>query len=263
MKKYIFLAILIILGAGGYTAYLSFEGTVKKAVNHYGSQVTGTQVELGGISFSPLKGELILTNLTVANPKNYSKPYLMSLGKIGVAVDIKSLFSDTIVVKSIDIQNPAITYEMMTLTKNNISQLMTNISKNSASAEKKQPAAAKTTEKKVEPKASSSSKKVVIDSLVISGGKIELAANIAGQAASASVDLPAIEMKDIGKNKKMSIVETISLVMNKILNTSYESVVNSNAANIENIAKDTINKVLENATEGKKIKEGLKDLLSF
>ena len=82
MKKFgIFLIVLAAIGAGVYFTAPSLESIVQTVVHKYGSQVTGTEVNLGGFKLSLLKGEVEINNLTVANPENYSQPNIMSVGR--------------------------------------------------------------------------------------------------------------------------------------------------------------------------------------
>ena len=132
MKKYIFGFLVLVIAAAWYFSP-SLETIVKKVVNKYGSEITGTEVNLQGFKLSLTKGEGEISEITVANPKNYSAPYIFSLGDIFVKVDLKSLATDTIIIEKIAINKPVITYEMLSLTQNNISQIQKNIAANTAS----------------------------------------------------------------------------------------------------------------------------------
>ena len=212
MKKYIFGFLILVIAAAWYFTP-SLETIVKKVVNKYGSEITGTEVNLQGFKLSLTKGEGEISEITVANPKNYSAPYIFSLGDIFVKVDLKSLTTDTIIIDKIAINKPIITYEMLSLTQNNISQIQKNIAANTASTEAK-PAQTEDTASKDE----ASSKKVIIKELVVEGGEIQAVANINGKANSLTVPLPKIVMKNIGEEKKgESIASSISKILNNIL----------------------------------------------
>ena len=135
-KKYIFLLVLVAAFAGFYYLTPSFESIVKQVVHKYGSAVTGTDVNLEGFNLKLADGEGHIGKITVGNPKNYKLKNAMELGGISVKVNIKSLTQDTIVIESVEIDKPVINYEILSLTQNNLSQLLENIKKNTASAEK-------------------------------------------------------------------------------------------------------------------------------
>ena len=212
MKKFllVLLVLLLILGGGVFYVYQNLESIVKTAVNKYGSQVTGTEVTLGGFQLSPLKGEAALQNLRVANPQGYQEPHILSVGVVYVKLNVKSLLEPVIVVEEIRIDKPAIAYELKDVTKNNVSELLANINKNTAKpadTAAKEPAA---------PEAAKSDggagKKVVINVL------------------------------------SESIAETASDVLKKILDTAYETVVKQGFAGLKNLAEDSA-KALEGAAQ--------------
>ncbi len=239
MKKYIFGFLILVIAAAWYFTP-SLETIVKKVVNKYGSEITGTEVNLQGFKLSLTKGEGEISEITVANPKNYSAPYIFSLGDIFVKVDLKSLTTDTIIIDKIAINKPIITYEMLSLTQNNISQIQKNIAANTASAEAK-PAQTEDTASKDE----ASSKKVIIKELVVEGGEIQAVANINGKANSLTVPLPKIVMKNIGEEKKgESIASSISKILNNILTTASKTVVESQLGDLKSVASENLDKVV-------------------
>lgn len=239
MKKYIFGFLVLVIAAAWYFSP-SLETIVKKVVNKYGSEITGTEVNLQGFKLSLTKGEGEISEITVANPKNYTAPNIFSLGDIFVKVDLKSLTTDTIVIEKIAINKPVITYEMLSLTQNNISQIQKNIAANTA-AKSSQKAQAK----EEAPKDEASSKKVVIKELVVANGEIQAIANINGKKDDLKVKLPQIVMKNIGDEKKgESIATTITKILNNILKTASKTVVESQLGDLKSVADENLNKVV-------------------
>ncbi len=242
MKKKIFISIIVIILLAVAGVWLSLESIVKTAVNKFGSEVTGTEVKLGGFSFSPFKGTASVSGLTVANPANYKSPYLFDLGSIAVKVDVKSLTTDTIVIEEINIQKPIITYEMKSLTQNNIKQIQENISKNTASTNKAEAKSDSSDEKSA---SESASKKVIIKKVIIAGGEIKAETNLSEKSSALDVKLPEITLKDIGGDKKgESIASSISKIFAKILNTASQTVVKSGLNDVKNIAKENLDNVV-------------------
>ncbi len=263
MKKFIiFLVILAAIIAGIYYKAPSLENIVQTVVHKYGSQVTGTEVNLGGFKLALTKGEVEINNLTVANPKNYSQPNIMSVGRVAVKVNLKSILSDTIIIENVEIEKPEITYELLSITQNNVSQLLENIKKNTTSADSKTEETPAPAENKAEQTEVKNGKKVVVNKLTVSGGNINLAASLAGRAASTSVPLPTIEMKDIGKEKNKNgagITDTLSTILHKIFSTASETIVSSKLVDAKNAAAESLNSVVD----GIKEKSGLKELFGF
>ena len=232
-KKYIILLILIAAAAGFYFFTPSFESIVKQVVHKYGSAVTGTDVNLDGFSLKLANGEGHIGKITVGNPQNYKLKNALELGGISIKVDIKSLTKDVIIIESVEVNKPVINYELLSLTQNNLSQLLENIKKNTASAEK------------AELKADSAGKKVIIKKLVIRDGEISVAASAAADITKTTVKLPAITLNNIGEEKKgTTVAETVSKVLNKIINTAYQTVVDSKITDLKNVAQESLNNVV-------------------
>lgn len=247
-KRYIFLGVLVAAVAAAYYFTPSLETIVKKVVHKYGSEITGTDVNLNGFKLSLLDGEGHISQVTVANPKNYSSPYIFNLGEIYVKVNLKSLTTNTIIIDKISISKPIITYEMLSLTKNNINQIQKNVVKNTASMNKKQETV--NVEEKAKDEKPASSKKVIIKELVVAGGEIQAVANINGKANNLNVKLPEIIMKNIGEAQKdANIADIISKVISTILTTASQTVIQSQLSDVKGIAEENLNNVVGGVKE--------------
>ena len=227
--------IVIVLVAG----WLYLEPLVKGVVNKFGTEVTGTEVTLAGFSLHPLDGEVEIKGFTVANPKGYATPNLLSLGGVFVKVDPKSLTSDTIVVENIRITKPELTYEMPNFSTSNVMQLQENVARNTAQSSA--PA------KKEETKEAStqSSKNVVIRKVLIEEGALSALTPLQKDKKPLELNLPSIEINGIGDGKKnMSIDESIAIIFNKILFNA-TSVVTKELGNVSDMAQKAANKALD------------------
>lgn len=265
MKKFllILLTIIILLAGGICGLYLNLESIVKASVAKYGSQLTGTEVALDGFRLSLRKGEAELKGLRIANPEGYQTPQILSLGSVYVRLDMRSLLKPVIVVEEIRIANPEIAYELKSVAHNNVSDLLAAVNKNAAAAAK--PAADQTDATRAgtakpavssggsaKSASSSGGKKVIINALNITGGKVSLGATFGGKGAAASVPLPAVTLKDIGREKGSQgkgIIETASLILKKILDTAYDTAVRQGLNSLKDIAgesADTLKGTAEN-----------------
>lgn len=243
-KRYVVLGALVVIIAGAYYLTPSLSSIVSSLVHKYGSQITGTDVNLNGFKLSLTNGSGSISNLTVGNPKGYSAPNLINLGDVSVKVNLKSLTTNTIIIDEIKVEKPVITYEMMSLTQNNIKQILDNIKKNTASAEK----AEKVAESSDTPKAAKSSstgKKVIIKLVSINSGEVQALSNVGGQKNSVNAKFPPINITGIGEAKNgQSIAASIAQILTKILNTAAQSVVDNQLGNLENVAKENLNNVI-------------------
>ena len=242
MKKLgIFLLILAILGALVYY-FFPLEMVVKKAVNKYGSEVTGTDVNLSGFHLNLKNGEATVKEVTVANPSTYKTKYAIQLGNVDVKVNLKSLTSDTIIVDKIIVNKPVISYEMLSLTQNNIADIINNVNKYTAVSQS-EPVEEKTAE-------DSSSKKVIIKEVVISNGEINGAMTAAPDVVSAAIALPTVTLNNIGEESDgMTIADSIALILNKLLSSVSTTVISSNIANLKGVVVDTAKESAQNALD--------------
>lgn len=263
MKKFllILLTIIILLAGGICGLYLNLESIVKASVAKYGSQLTGTEVALDGFRLSLRKGEAELKGLCIANPEGYQTPQILSLGSVYVRLDMRSLLKPVIVVEEIRIANPEIAYELKSVAHNNVSDLLAAVNKNAAAkpaADQTDATRAGTAKPAVssggsaKSASSSGGKKVIINALNITGGKVSLGATFGGKGAAASVPLPAVTLKDIGREKGSQgkgIIETASLILKKILDTAYDTAVRQGLNSLKDIAgesADTLKGTAEN-----------------
>ena len=243
MKKRIFFGLLAVIVVALAIVWCSLETIVKKAVNKYGSEITGTEVSLQGFSLSPLSGSVSVKGLTVANPSNYKSANLLSLGGVSVKIDMKSLSGNTIVVEDITIEKPVITYEMLSLTQNNIKQLQANIAKNTASGSDNKGEKPKKEEAKA--KSEGASKQVVIRKVTVKEGELKAVSNIPGDKGLVDVKLPEIILTDIGGQKKSeNVVASVTKILNKILTTASQTVVKSGLNDLKNVAKENLDNVV-------------------
>src|SRR6187549_3776815 len=114
MKKLIIriligLVILLILAVVAVGLFL--DGAVKKGVETVGPMLTKVDVKLDSVSLSILFGSGKIKGLVVGNPEGFKTPNAIKMGTARVSIAPGSVFSDKIVVKSIRVEAPEITYE--------------------------------------------------------------------------------------------------------------------------------------------------------
>jgi len=256
--RYKILLILALLICGGvwYVMYTDWQSVVRSLVHKYGSEAVGTSVSIGKINLSLLDGKGGVSDIKVANPKDYSSDEIIKLGDVSVKVDVKSLTKDTIVIDEIRIDKPEVTYEILDLSRNNVKDILANLQKNSSSSEK-----TKATETD-----SSSSKQVAIKKVVISGGVVTVVSNLLGGSQSLSANLPVINIKNVGSEKQgVSIEDGLSRIFKEILNSTTQIVSKLDLSSLTGSLKDAASGVAETAGEAAKsvgsgVADGLKSV---
>ncbi|HEX6959572.1 MAG TPA: hypothetical protein VF194_16430 [Ferrovibrio sp.] len=193
-------AILVLAVAGAAYYFASnIDSLVKAVVERYGSEATQAQVTLKSVDLKPTEGSGSLQGLVVGNPKGFATAEAMSLGDIKVSLDISSLQSNPIVIKSITVTKPAITYEYgekgsnLDVIQKNVQAYAAKFGGGKSGASSPAPASSRG-------KAGENERKVVIEDLTIRDGNIAIS-HTALQGRSLSAPLPVIHLTDIGKDK--------------------------------------------------------------
>jgi len=181
----VFVLLVIALAA----VFFSLNSIVKKGVETVGPQMTKVEVRLGAADISPFSGSGSLSQLFVGNPDGYKTPFAIQMGGIKVGVKIGSVFSDTVVVDEINIQDPEITLEG-TLDGNNLSKILDNLK--GSGGTQAQPVAA--------PAASGAqtTKKFLVKDLVLTGAKLHVNVSGFGKSVAQTVAIPDLHLQNIG-----------------------------------------------------------------
>lgn len=214
MKKFLIIgAVLVVIIAAVLFVGLSKLGPIiKHAVNTYGPEMTKTEVSVSDVGISIFAGQAKLKNFYLGNPKGFKSPQAMKVGSIYVDVNEKSLTSDTIIVETVEVVRPEITYEKKRGT-DNFKTILNNV-KSSASKSK--------TSKKQSGK-ENEGKKLVISNFIVRQGKVNLdMSTVPGSKVTASASLPDIHLKDVGKKKGGATTEE---VFNEVFAVLYKSII--------------------------------------
>lgn len=225
-----------------------FLGSIVKAgVEQVGPMVTKTPVKLGGASVSVFNGSGELKSFELGNPEGYKTPNAIKAGTVSVAVSPGSIFSDKVVVKSVRVLEPEITFETG-LKENNLSAILANVQSVAGSKDSAQ-------------KTTGSSKKLEVDEFVIAGGRIHLSATMLG-GKTATIPLPEIHLSNLGQGPEgITPAELVEKVMSKVTSETVKAVAENGAA----LAREGADAAKKAAGEGiksvEKMGSGIGDLL--
>ena len=180
-------AILAVLAIG-----LLLDKAIKSGVETFGPKLTKVDIKLQSVSLSLLSGSGTIKGLVVGNPEGFKTPSAINLGVASLSLNPRSLLSDKIIVKSINVQGPEITFET-DLRNNNLSKILANVQE-ATSGGAKEPAKP---QEPSQPGGAKPAKKLQVDDFVISGGKIHVSVSALG-GKTASVPLPDIHLQNLG-----------------------------------------------------------------
>ena len=218
---------------------------VKKGVEYYGPQMTQTTVSVDAVTLSILTGSAKVTKLVVGNPQGYKSPEAISVGTIAVGLNPMSLASDKIVIRSIKVESPDVTFEGG-LSGNNLSQILDNINSTGKSS------GTLSTNTAAQP---ASEKKYEVDDLLISGAKanVILTSPIQRQV---SLTLPDIHLTDLGTDGEgITATDLSRRILSAITSTTIETVakdatsLDQNAATLKQAGQNASGQ-LKNAVQG-------------
>ena len=206
-------------------------------------------MKLESVSVSLLSGEGKIKGLLVGNPAGYKTPSAIQVDNASLSLQPGSVFSDKVIIHSINVQAPEITFET-DLKGNNLSKLLANLQSGSGGSS----SSAKTDSK--------ASRKLQVDDFLISGGKIHVNINALGVAKSATVALPDIHLSGLGQGPDGI---TAAELTERVLQAIEKEAVQLSGTIVADLSKDPANltKGLGNDPTGTadKISKGLGGLL--
>jgi hypothetical protein len=186
------LIILVVLIVGVMIVVGLFLGTiVKKGMEAVGPKITQVSIRVDAVSLSLLNGSATINGLVVGNPEGYKTPQAISVGSVAVGVNPLTVLSDKIVVRSVRVEAPEITFEGG-LGGNNLSKIMDNVN---AIAKNGGPASTNTTAKA----ASQPGRKIEVDDFLITGATVHVSLTGLG-GKEMTLPLPDIHLTDLGRS---------------------------------------------------------------
>lgn len=117
------LALIILLTL---TFFFWLGPTVKVLAEKIGSKALGAPISMERLSINPKKGTLILSGFEIGNHAIFGQSNTVSLTEVSIAIDMETIFSDTLVIKEILIDSPYFVYEQNSVS-DNITEYITNI----------------------------------------------------------------------------------------------------------------------------------------
>jgi len=169
---------------------LCLDGIVKKAVETVGPRLTQVTITLDSIHIGVMSGSAKVKGLVVGNPDGYKTPQAVSVGLAEVSVDVASALSDKIIIHTIHVESPEITFEGG-LGKNNLFQIRDNLNSLTQSTGP--------TGTNVQTTASGKPvKKLEVDDFLITGAKVHVNLTLLG-GQEMTLPLPDIHLQDLGK----------------------------------------------------------------
>ncbi len=225
------LVVLAIIGA--IVASIFLGDLVKKGVETVGPRITQVSVKVDEVRLTLLTGSASVKGLVVGNPEGYQAPQAISAGMISVGVNPLSVLSDKIVVRSLHVESPEITFEGG-LNGNNLSKILDNV--NASAHTTSEPGVISTNA----PAQTKPSKKIEVDDLLITGAKVHVSLTDLG-GKEMTLPLPPIHLANLGKNPDgITAAELTRSVLDAVVTATLKAVSKAGVSKgAESLIKDT------------------------
>lgn len=217
MKKVLIglVVVVVLLGVlvvgGAIFAFSQLDKIVQTGIEKGGTYATGVDTTVSTVDVSIPKGTFAMGGFQLANPAGFSTPHFLALNETSVALNAEQTSRQVITLSTLTLDGIDV-YLDKGGKPSNYNTILNNL-KRFESGEKGPPPA------------ESQGMKVVIDSLVIENVDVHLA-NMPGigfVAGEVAVNVPRIELKNIGKDEPMTFGEVIGLVVKTVLAASVEA----------------------------------------
>ena len=190
------------------------DNIVKAAIEKGGTYATQTATTVDDVNLGLFDGTFSMSGLNIANPDGFDSEHFLFLQGTSVKLDTASLASETISI-------PTVTFDGLDiiLDKGNDPSNYNTILASLKRFESTDSTPA------TDNADGSGGKKISIDSLTLSDIDIRVA-NMPGVSlltGDVAINIPSIELKDIGKDKPMTAAEITNLVIKTVLTAAVEA----------------------------------------
>jgi uncharacterized protein involved in outer membrane biogenesis len=230
---------LIIIAALAIHFFL--DSAIKSGVETVGSKMTKVDVKLDGVHLSLISGSGRITGLVIGNPDGYKTPNAISVGTAALALKPGSLLADKLVISSIDVESPEITFEGG-LSHDNLKQIRDNLNETTSSSG---PSGSNTVAGATPKEEKKANKKLEVDNFQITNAKLDV--SITG-VVEKTLTLPTIQLTGLGTGPDGI---TAAELTKKVIAAIEEAATKEVASNAGDLTKD-----ISNLTKGLGINRG-------
>lgn len=207
------IAIVGLLVAVVVVGLAKIDDIVEAAIEQGGTYATGVDTTVDTVDISLRKQTFQMSGFGMANPPGFDTPHFIAMADAGVSVNQqKTNYSSVITLATLELKGIDL-YLDKGHDPSNYNAVLNSLKRfESGEGTKK-------------PDSEQSGPRVVIDSLVIDGVDVHLA-NMPGVsmlAGDVAVNVPRIELQNVGADKPMSFGEVVSLVVKTVLAASVEA----------------------------------------
>lgn len=207
------LVVLLIVGVIGLVVLglSQIDKIAKEAIERGGTYAMQVDTTVETVDVNLTAGTATMNGLNIANPNGFDTGHFINLGDSNASVNIESISTDTIVMPEITLSGIDVILDKGG-NPSNYNTILNSLKR----FESGDPAPAGTKE---------DGKKLVIDRLLLKDINIHVA-NMPGLSLAVgdvAVNIPEIELRDVGKEESMTTAEVINLVVKTVLAAAVEA----------------------------------------
>ncbi len=189
--KFVILVLLFVVLAATLGVDFFADSAVRMAVDRAGTKALKVPVEVEKAKLSIFGGTLGLQNLTVESPPDYDQRTMLDLRQGAIEIDTKSLLSDEVLIKNVQLDGMDVFVEQKGL-DNNLHEVIKGIPRNEEA----------------------SGKRLIIDHLEITDVTVHVKMlPVPGQPDTVSFKLGTIQMDDLGRDERLDVAMLVSKVV--------------------------------------------------
>ncbi len=234
---------IILIAIAVFFVLKNINGIVEEAIESVGTDTLQTSVNVSSVDIKLVEGKGEISGITIANPKGYSGNSLLSVGDVGLQIDIESLPGDVKVIKEIYVDAVQLRAEQKNITDTNIQALIDNMKSSGGDSSS---SSASSQSSGSEPEV-----RLMIEKLRFGESSLTLETEKYG---GKSLTIPGYTQTNIGnKTKGLAPEEIAPIIVNSILKKAQKAV----KKELGDLAKDKAEEKLK-----EKLKEKLGDKIS-
>tara|TARA_E500000318_G_scaffold17776_1_gene18085 strand:- start:28018 stop:28956 length:939 start_codon:yes stop_codon:yes gene_type:complete len=207
------LVVLLIVGIVGvvFLGLSQIDKLAKEAIERGGTYAMQVETTVETVDVNLTAGTATMNGLNIANPNGFDTDHFINLGDSSASVNIETINSDTIVMPEITLSGIDVILDKGG-NPSNYNTILNSLQRFESKEE--------TTPDSAQP-----GKKLVIDRLLLEDINIRVA-NMPGLSLAVgevAVNIPEIELRDVGKEESMTTSEVINLVVKTVLAAAVEA----------------------------------------
>lgn len=184
--------------------YVFLNSIVRSAAREVLPRITGTACEIEHVNVNLLAGNATVQGLMIGNPEGFNTDSVLNAPNVKATFSLKSLFTDTIRIQELLMEQPMITYELG-VRGSNIGEIKRHVAE------------------RAEARGDEAGRRVEIDRFIMTGGSARVASRDVG-LLKATVPLPDIEVLNIGKHERLDIYAAADIIISAVLSVTDNAV---------------------------------------